>query len=70
MRLGERVLADLTALVDRLYPAADVPEQLSRDAAAHRAFGAAQTLGHVRAAGARRRRLDAMVAGGGTPAGR
>ncbi|MCU1360995.1 MAG: Tetratricopeptide repeat-containing protein, partial [Ilumatobacteraceae bacterium] len=46
-QLGQRVLADLTALVDRLYPADDVPDLLDRDASAHAAFGAAQTTGHI-----------------------
>lgn len=45
-RLGERVLADFTALVDQLYPVETEPDALVRDAEAHRAFGLAQTLGH------------------------
>lgn len=46
--MGERVLADFTALIDRLFPDDDIPDLLDRDAEAHRAFGRAQTLGHVR----------------------
>ncbi|MEO6125049.1 MAG: DUF4062 domain-containing protein [Ilumatobacteraceae bacterium] len=45
-RLGERVLADFSALIDRLYPVATEPDLLVRDAEAHRAFGLAQMLGH------------------------
>ena len=44
-RLGERVLADFSALIDELYPAETEPDLLVRDAEAHRAFGLAQTLG-------------------------
>ncbi|MCU1397635.1 MAG: hypothetical protein JWN62_744 [Acidimicrobiales bacterium] len=46
-QLGERVLADFTALVDRLFPEHQVPDALDRDAEAHRAFGHAQTLGQI-----------------------
>ena len=45
--LGARVLTDFTALIDRLYPEADTPDALGRDADTHRAFGSAQLLGHV-----------------------
>ncbi|MCU1368803.1 MAG: tetratricopeptide repeat domain containing protein, partial [Ilumatobacteraceae bacterium] len=46
-QLGERVLADFAALVDRLFPEHEVPDALDRDAEAHRAFGHAQTLGQI-----------------------
>ena len=47
-QMGERVLADFTALIDRLFPDDELPDPLDRDAEAHRAFGRAQTLGQVR----------------------
>ena len=65
-RLGERVLADFTALIDRLYPDDHLPDLLDRDAEAHRAFGRAQTLGQVR----RPRlveQLDSFAAGDAQP---
>jgi hypothetical protein len=65
--LGQQVLRDFTALVDRLYPAADVPTPLRREAAAHRAFAEVRARGYV----GRQEyfdRLDAHAAGGrGTP---
>jgi tetratricopeptide (TPR) repeat protein len=39
VELGQRVLADLTALIDRLFPAGSEPEPLDREAAEHDAFG-------------------------------
>ncbi len=45
--LGERVLADFSALIDRIYPIDAVPDLVQRDAEAHRAFGLAQTVGSV-----------------------
>jgi len=65
-QMGERVLADFTTLIDRLFPEDQLPDVLDRDAEAHRAFGRAQTLGHVR-----RRdlevQLDALATAGGPP---
>ena len=65
-QMGARVLADFTALIDRLFPDDAVPDLLDRDAEAHRAFGRAQTLGHLR-----RPRLEAQLdefaAGDGQP---
>ena len=46
--LGERVHADLVALVDRLYPIADVPDAAARETSAHDAYSAAQVRGTVR----------------------
>lgn len=40
--LGERVLADLTALVDRLYPANETPDSLAHADALHAAYGRAR----------------------------
>ena len=62
-RLGERVLADFSALIDRLYPENQVPDAVMRDAAAHRSFGAAQILGQP-ARQAVADRLDGYAAGG------
>jgi tetratricopeptide (TPR) repeat protein len=64
--LGERVLADFTALIDQTYPADAVTDSLTRDADAHRAFATAQTLGFVQRP-ALVRQLDAVAAGSGLP---
>jgi tetratricopeptide (TPR) repeat protein len=45
--LGARVRADLTALVERLYPLDEVPDAASRENAAHLAYASAQVRGHV-----------------------
>ena len=45
--LGRQVLAELTAMIDQLFPADDVPDPLEREADAHRAFGAARQAGHI-----------------------
>ncbi|WP_426571979.1 tetratricopeptide repeat protein [Aquihabitans sp. McL0605] len=45
--LGRQVLVELTAMVDQLFPADDVPDPLEREADAHRAFGAARRAGHI-----------------------
>ncbi len=42
VRLGELVLRDLTALVDRLYPRGSEPDPLDREAAEHEAFAASR----------------------------
>ncbi|MCU1355995.1 MAG: tetratricopeptide repeat domain containing protein [Acidimicrobiales bacterium] len=43
--LGRQVLAELTALVDRLFPVDETPDVTSREAEAHRAFGLARSVG-------------------------
>lgn len=45
--LGEQVLADLTALVDDVYPEATVPDRLTAIADEHAAFAAARFAGYV-----------------------
>ena len=62
LALGERVLADFTALVDELFPEHEMPDALDRDAEAHRAFGRAQVLGHEQRVGLQER-LDVFASG-------
>jgi tetratricopeptide (TPR) repeat protein len=64
--LGRQVLAELTALVDRLFPEEDAPDAARRDDDAHRAFGAARRAGHVERP-AVAARLDEHAAGDGPP---
>jgi len=64
--LGERVLADFTAMIDAVYPADRISDALTREADAHHAFASAQTLGRVQRP-AVARHLDAFAAGGGPP---
>jgi len=45
--LGQQVLTELTAMVDQLFPAGEVPDPIEREDAAHRAFGAARRAGHI-----------------------
>lgn len=45
--LGPKVLADFEALIDRLYPAAEVPDAAARAHAVHDAFGRARFGLHV-----------------------
>jgi tetratricopeptide (TPR) repeat protein len=45
--LGDQVLADLTTLVDDLFPEAATPDALERTAAEHAAFAAARFTGFV-----------------------
>ncbi|MGN6694232.1 MAG: DUF4062 domain-containing protein, partial [Aquihabitans sp.] len=45
--LGRQVLAELTAMIDQLFPADEVPDPIEREADAHRAFGAARQAGHI-----------------------
>ena len=45
--LGQQVLAELTAMVEELFPADEVPAPQEREDAAHRAFGAARRAGHI-----------------------
>ena len=63
--LGERVHADMVALVDRLYPMSDVPDAAAREKSAHDVFSATQLRGTVRRP-ALEARLDAWA--GSTPA--
>ena len=64
--LGERVLADFTAVVEAIYPADMGSDALTRDAEAHRAFAAAQAHGFVQRS-AVADQLDAFAVGGGQP---
>jgi len=64
--LGELVRADFTALIDRLYPAAEVPEPLDREAAEHEAF-ARSRAGVYLPRQADFARLDAHAASEGEP---
>jgi tetratricopeptide (TPR) repeat protein len=64
--LGERVHADMVALVDRLYPMSDVPDAAARESSAHDAFSAAQVRGTVRRP-ALEARLDAWADGAPAP---
>ena len=45
--LGRQVLAELTAMIDQLFPADQVPDPVHQEDAAHRAFGAARRAGHI-----------------------
>lgn len=45
--LGQQVLAELTAAIDRLFPANETPDGAAREAAAHEAFGTARRAGHI-----------------------
>ena len=60
--LGEQVLADLVALVERLYPDPTPPEPLARDRAEHAAFAASRFAGFVERP-ALAARLDAHAGG-------
>lgn len=64
--LGEQVLAELTDLVDRLFPADEVPDPLGQQEAAHAAYGAARGAGNVERP-AVRGTLDAHAAGSAQP---
>jgi len=64
--LGEQVLGELLALVDRLFPEDDAPDVAEREAAAHRAYGAARRAGHIDRP-ALRERLDQHLAAEGPP---
>jgi hypothetical protein len=64
--LGQQVLGDFTALLDRLYPAEDLPGAWQRVASAHRALADVRARGYV----GRQQdfdRLDAHAAGSGGP---
>lgn len=47
VQLGEQVLADLTELIEQLYPDPDPPDPAERDNADHAAFALARTVGFV-----------------------
>ncbi|WP_395691474.1 tetratricopeptide repeat protein [Nocardioides sp.] len=64
--LGRQVLAELTALVERLFPADEVPDAVDREAAAHRAFGLARAAGSIERP-ALLTRLDAFASGSEPP---
>jgi tetratricopeptide (TPR) repeat protein len=64
--LGELILADLSAVIDRLYPAGSEPDPLTREAAEHEAFAKSRAgvyIGRPDYFGA----LDAHAAGDGPP---
>ncbi len=64
--LGELVLDDLTAVIDRLYPEGSEPDPLDREAAEHEAF--ARSRAGVYIGGERYfARLDAYAEGDGLP---
>jgi nephrocystin-3 len=46
-QLGEWILEDFTRLIDRLYPKAEAPEPLSREAALHEAYARNRRIGFV-----------------------
>lgn len=60
--LGEQVLADFETLIDRLFPAAQVPDAAARASAVHAAFGRARFGLHVPRPG-----LTATLETAGTP---
>ncbi|WP_395659928.1 tetratricopeptide repeat protein [Nocardioides sp.] len=64
--LGRQVLAELTALVERLFPLEEVPDAADREGAAHRAFGLARAAGSLERP-ALVARLDAFAAGSEPP---
>jgi tetratricopeptide (TPR) repeat protein len=64
--LGELVLADLTAVIENLYPAGSEPDPLAREAAEHEAFAASRSrvyIGRPEYA----KTLNAHAAGDGPP---
>jgi nephrocystin-3 len=64
--LGERVLQDLTGLINRLYPEGAQPSPLDREAAEHEAFAASRAQVYI-GRKAYFDRLDAHAAGEGDP---
>jgi tetratricopeptide (TPR) repeat protein len=64
--LGQQVLAELTAMIDQLFPADEVPDPVRRESDAHRAFGAARRAGHI-ARPQVESALDGYVAGTAPP---
>jgi tetratricopeptide (TPR) repeat protein len=64
--VGERILADLTVVIDRLYPEGTQPDPLDRETAEHKAFAHSRAgvyIGGERYFG----RLDAHAKGDGPP---
>ncbi len=64
--LGEAVLADLTAVIDRLYPEGSEPNPLARETAEHQAFAASRAGVYVGRLDYFSR-LDAHASGDGLP---
>jgi tetratricopeptide (TPR) repeat protein len=64
--LGELVLRDMTAVIDRLFPQGSEPGPLDREALEHEAFAASRTRVYVRRQ-ATLDRLDAHLQGDGPP---
>jgi len=61
--LGSLVLADLTELIEHLYPIEAIPDAVERERQAHEAYARSRTLAYVPRP-AFTRRLDALAAGG------
>jgi tetratricopeptide (TPR) repeat protein len=64
--LGRLVLADLTAVIERAFPATAEPDPSAREAALHEAFARVHAAGYV-GRQAYYDRLDAQAAGDGLP---
>ena len=64
--LGEFVLADMSAVIDRLYPQGSAPDPLDREATEHDAFAASRADVYVGRA-ENRLQLDAHADGDGPP---
>lgn len=64
--LGELVLADLSGVIDRLYPEGSAPDALAREADEHEAFAASRADVYVGRA-EYRQQLDDHAAGDGPP---
>jgi tetratricopeptide (TPR) repeat protein len=64
--LGELVLQDFTALIDRLFPEDSIPDPLDREAAQHEAFARSRAGTYI-GRQAYFDRLDALTDGGGPP---
>lgn len=64
--LGDRVLADLGAIIDRLYPEGSEPDQAARETAGHEAFARSRARAYVGRAETFQR-LDAHADGSSPP---
>jgi tetratricopeptide (TPR) repeat protein len=64
--LGQFVLTDFTALIDRLYPEAETPDPLTREAAEHEVFAQSRAKVYI-GRQAYFDQLDAHAAGDGPP---
>ena len=64
--LGELVLADLTTVIETLYPAGSEPDPLAREAAEHEAFAASRSRVYI-GRPVYAESLDAHAAGNGPP---